>query len=179
MSSGVRGRGLSGVSQRTTVFKGQGFSLRGEKNRFVLPPSFRKAFADNDEERVLCLIQHDRFPCLSGFGLSRADRFEELLDKEEENAVRRGQEFDRDMRSMQVYGFSEMPFDASGRFILPEHLATLAGIGENICFLGGGQFVTLWDLDKLATMGAPFAGPLAACRALAKEAKAKARGKRK
>ena len=167
------------MAQRPTVYRGQGFSLRGEKNRFVLPPSFRKVFADNNDERVLCLIQHDRFPCLSAFGLSRAGDFEDLLDKEEENAVRRGEAFDRDLRSMQLYGFAEVPFDASGRFILPDHLAGLAGIEENICFLGGGQFITLWDLDKLAGMGAPFAGPYAACKALAEEAEAKAKAKRK
>ncbi|WP_242447452.1 division/cell wall cluster transcriptional repressor MraZ [Aurantiacibacter aquimixticola] len=145
----------------------------------MLPPSFRKVFAENDDERVLCLIQHDRFPCLSAFGLSRSTSFEDVLDKEEENAVRRGEDFDRDLRAMQLYGFVEVPFDASGRFILPDHLAGLAGIDDNICFLGGGQFITLWDLDRLQAMGSAFAAPHAACAALAKDARAKAEGKKR
>ncbi|MGB3166146.1 MAG: division/cell wall cluster transcriptional repressor MraZ [Alteraurantiacibacter sp.] len=145
----------------------------------MLPPSFRKVFADNNDERVLCLVQHDRFPCLSAFGLSRAEDFEALLDKEEDNAVRRGEHYDRDLRSMQLYGFAEVPFDASGRFILPDHLAGLANIDANICFLGAGQFITLWNLDTLGGMGAPFAGPFAACRALADDAAAKAKAKKK
>jgi len=162
------------VSQRPTGYRGQGFSLRGEKNRFVLPPSFRKVLADNGDESVLCLVKHDRYPCLSAFGLSRTDSFDALIEKEEENAVRRGEPFDRDLRAMQLWGFAEAAFDKSGRFILPEHLAGLAGIAENICFLGGGQFITLWDLDQLAAMGGPFAGPHAACKALADEARARA-----
>ncbi len=165
--------------QRPAGYRGQGFSLRGEKNRFVLPPSFRKVFADNGDDSVLCLIQHDRYPCLSAFGLSRTESFEDLLDKEEENAVRRDVEFDRDLRSMQLWGFAEASFDKSGRFILPDHLASLAGIEDNICFLGGGQFITLWDLDRLGAMGAPFAGPHAACAAMAADARAKAKGKGK
>ncbi len=44
------------MSQRSAGYRGQGFSLRGEKNRFVLPPSFRKVMADNGDENVLCLI---------------------------------------------------------------------------------------------------------------------------
>ena len=167
------------MSVRPAGYRGQGFSLRGEKNRFVLPPSFRKVFADNGDDNVLCLIQHDRYPCLSAFGLSRTDSFEELLDKEEENAVRRNHEFDRDLRSMQLWGFAEAAFDKSGRFILPEHLGGLVGIDDNICFLGGGQFITLWDINKLAAMGAPFAGPHAACAALADDAHAKAKGRGK
>lgn len=162
------------MSQRSTGYRGQGFSLRGEKNRFVLPPSFRKVFADNGDDNVLCLIQHDRFPCLSAFGLSRTESFPDLLDKDEENAVRRGEAFDRDLRSMQLWGFAEASFDQSGRFILPDHLSGLVGIDDNICFLGGGEFITLWDLDRLASMGVPFAGPHAACKAMAAEARAKA-----
>jgi MraZ protein len=58
----------------------------------------------------------------------------------------------------QLWSFSEVPFDASGRFVLPEHLAELCGIGEGICFLGGGQFFTLWSPKQLYAMGAGWEG---------------------
>lgn len=165
------------VANRPTGYRGQGFSLRGEKSRFVLPPAFRKVFTDNGDERVLCLAKHEKYPCLTGFGLSRTETFEEQLDKEEENAIRRGVEFDRDLRSMQLWGFSEIPFDASGRFILPDHLAELGNLGEAIYYQGGGQFLTLWNPDSLYAMGAGWEGAQATCRTLAAEAASK--GKRK
>jgi len=165
------------MAQRPAGYRGQGFSLRGEKGRFVLPPSFRKVFADAGDERVLCLTKHEKYPCLTAFGLSRTDGFEEQLDKEEENAVRRGIDFERDLRSMQLWGFSEVSFDASGRFILPEHLSELGGFGQAIYFQGGGQFLTMWDPDRLYAMGPGWEGAQATCRTLAADAATK--GKRK
>ena len=161
------------MAERPTGYRGQGFSLRGEKGRYVLPPAFRKVFADNGDERVLCIAKHDKYPCLTAFGLSRTATFEDLMAKEEESAIRRGVEYDPDLRAMQLYGFTEIPFDASGRFILPDHLAGLGGLEGEVYFQGGGAFITLWDPERLYAMGAGFEGPQAACRALAAEAEAK------
>lgn len=167
----VAGKTVSGYS-------GQGFSPRGEKGRYVLPPAFRNAIAPNQNDaRVLCLARHDRWKCLTGFGLSRTDSFEAQLDREEESALRLGREFDRELRSIQLWTFSEIPFDASGRFVLPDHLGELCGIGGAICFLGAGQFFTLWAPDQLYAMGQGWEGQQAVCRKL--EADAAAKGKRK
>ena len=157
-------------------YSGQGFSPRGEKGRYVLPPAFRNAIAPTDKDpRTLCLVKHDRWNCLSGFGLSRTATFEAQLEREEDNAVRRTQDFDRELRSTQLWSFTEVPFDASGRFVLPDHLAELCAIDEAICFLGGGQFLTLWAPKQLYRMGQGWEGQQAVCRKL----EADARGKRK
>ena len=167
----VTGKAVSGYS-------GQGFSPRGEKGRYVLPPAFRNAIASGpDDPRTLCLARHDRWNCLTGFGLSRTDSFEAQLGREEESALRLGREFDRELRSIQLWTFSEIPFDASGRFVLPEHLAELCGIDGAICFLGAGQFFTLWAPEQLYKMGQGWEGQQAVCRKL--EADAAAKGKRK
>lgn len=159
-------------------YSGQGFSPRGEKGRFVLPPAFRNAIASGkDDPRTLCLAKHDRWNCLTGFGLARTETFDAQLDREEEGALRLQREFDRELRSIQLWTFTEVPFDASGRFVLPEHLAELCGIDDAICFLGGGQFFTLWSPPQLYSMGQGWEGQQAVCRKL--EADAAARGKRK
>lgn len=159
-------------------YGGQGFSLRGEKGRFVLPPAFRNAIAPGkDDARILCLAKHDRWNCLSGFGIDRKDSIEDLLDREEDNAVRRGEPFDRELRSMQLWNFVEVPFDASGRFVLPDHLAELCTIDSAICFLGGGRAFTLWAPAKLYEMGQGWEGQQALCRKF--EADANVKGRRK
>jgi MraZ protein len=157
-------------------YSGQGFSLRGEKGRFVLPPQFRKSVRESSEGiRTLCLAKHERWNCLTGFGLSRRDAFAEQLDREEMIALQAGREFDRDLRAMQLYGFSEVPFDDSGRFIMPDHLIDLGAVGEGLFFSGAGAFFTLWNPQELARMGTGWEGAQAACAMLSAEAAGKAK----
>lgn len=165
------------VAGRPFSYRGQGFSLRGEKNRFVLPPAFRKVVKDSSyDQRTLCIAKHERWDCLTGFGLSRMDELDEQLDREEERAIRQNLEFDRDTRSAQLYGFMEVPFDESGRFIMPEYLIELGGLEEQVFFQGGGAFFTIWNPAKLEAMGPDWAAAKAACKALASES---AKGRKK
>lgn len=161
-------------------YSGQGFSLRGEKSRFVLPPQFRKTVRESsDGARVLCLAKHDRWNCLTGFGLSRREAFAAQLDREETIALQAGRDFDRDLRAVQLYGFSEVPFDDSGRFIMPDHLVDLGNLGidssKGLFFSGAGAFFTIWNPAELARMGAGWEGAQAACTMLAAEAAGKAK----
>ena len=157
-------------------YSGQGFSLRGEKGRFVLPPQFRKTVRESsDGNRTLCLAKHERWNCLTGFGKSREQDFFAQLDREENLAVQRGTDFDRDLRQIQLFGFTEVPFDDSGRFIMPEHLLELGCVGEGLFFQGAGSFFTLWNPEEIARMGAGWEGAQAACAMLAAEAAGKPR----
>lgn len=167
------------MQQQAAGYRGEGFSLRGEKDRFVLPPLFRKAWAELGDERILCVAKHHSLPCLRGFGFSRTQGFNQILDRDEANAVQRGLPFDRERIATKMWTFAEVPFDASGRFILPERYCKVGGIGDNICFLGGGEFITLWDLDRLGEMGDDWADQYELCLASAEEARAKSGGKAK
>lgn len=165
------------MSEAFEGYSGQAFSLRSEKGRFTLPPAFRNAVKASSEGKTLCLTTHDKWDCLVGFGLSRKAEVEALLDREEEAAYKFGREFDRDIRSIQLTNFETMPFDDSGRFIMPEFLRGLGGIDDAVFFLSAGRVFTLWNPAKLYEMGHEFAMPKAACRALEEEARAK--GKKK
>jgi MraZ protein len=154
-------------------YSGQAYSPAGDKGRFVLPPLFRKAVRDSSEGRVLCLMKHPGWNCLVGFGLSRKEELNAQLDREEEMAIRLGKEFDRDTRASQLFGFLEMPFDDSGRFVMPEHLRRIGLIEDGLYFQGGGRFFTLWNPAELAKMGDDWAGAKAACESFLEEAKAK------
>ena len=159
-------------------YNGTGFSLLRDKGRFVLPPQFRKTVKDSSfDKQTLCLDKHDRWPCLIGFGLSRKDGFEAQLDREEDLAAKRSQDFDRELRSLQLNGFAQMPYDDSGRFVLPDYLAELAKVEDQLYFQGAGQFFVLFSPVELAKMGQGWEGAQAACRQLAAEAQGKAKAK--
>lgn len=166
------------MAGRPAGYSGQGFSTRGEKGRYALPPAFRKAIAPTeDTPRILCLAKHDRWNCLTGFALSRTESFEAQLEREQETAMRMAREFDWEQRVSQLWSFQEVPFDASGRFVLPDSLGQLCQMDAGISFLGGSPFFTLWAPQALYAMGAGWEGQQAVCRQ--QEAEAAARGRRK
>jgi len=160
-------------------YNGQAFSPAGDKGRFVLPPTFRKAVKESSGgAKTLCLAVHDKYDCLVGFGLSRMDELHAQLDKEEERAIRLGlADFDPDARAQQLFGFEQVPFDDSGRFVMPEHLRDLGKVEDALYFHGAGKFFFAWNPDELARMDASFRGAQAACQKLVCEAEAKARKK--
>jgi len=173
----MRGRGAGAVADQPIRYSGKGFSLRGEKNRLMLPASLRKdVIASSGGERTLCLVKHDRWTCLIGFGLSRVDSFDDYLDREEERATRLGRDFDRDARSMGLYGYEQVPFDPSGRFVLNDDLSDMGNLRDEVFFHGAGEFFTLWNPDELYATGPELAAAQASCRKWRADA---AKGKRK
>ena len=132
-------------------YSGQAFSPAGDKGRFVLPSAFRKAVKDSSGARILCLAAHDRFDCLVGFGLSRTEKLEAQLEREEEQ---------------QLFGFEQLPFDDSGRFVMPEHLRDLGKVDGGLYFQGAGDFFFVWNPAELALMGPEWKGAQASCAKL-------------
>ena len=158
------------------AYSGQAYSPAGDKGRYVLPPAFRKAVKESsDGARTLCLVAHERFDCLIGFGLSRIAKLHEQLEREEERAIRLGQtDFDRDVRAGQLFQFEQLPFDDSGRFVMPDHLKELGKVEDGLYFQGAGDFFFVWNPDRLAKMGPEWKGAQATAKRLVVETDAKA-----
>lgn len=156
-------------------YSGQAYSPAGDKGRFVLPTDFRKAVKESSGgQRILCLAKHDRWKCLVGFGLSREVELEAQLDREEQNALTAGKDFDRDLRAMSLFGYKKLGFDESGRFIMPENLRKRAVIEDGLFFHGAGKFFTVWSPAQLEQMPEQWEDLQAACEDLVAEAQAKA-----
>lgn len=149
------------------IYSGQGFSLQRDKNRFVLPTQFRNTVKDSSGKAVLCLAKHDRWNCLSGFGLSRVNDFDQQIREEQAAAIQTGKDFDAEKRAFDLYSYYEVPFDGSGRFVLPEDLVVLANIGDQLYFQGAGRFFTVWNPQELEDMGDDWKSAQMACRNLA------------
>lgn len=134
----------------------------------MLPPAFRKAVKESSGgNRTLCLAAHDRFDCLIGFGLSRTEKLEAQLDREEERAIRMNQpDFDREVRAAQLFGFEQLPFDDSGRFVMPEHLRELGKVEDGLYFQAAGEFFFIWAPQQLKLMGPEWKSAQAACETL-------------
>ena len=166
-------RGAAGVTGLPVIYSGQGFSPKGDKERYLLPAPFRKAVTESSAGKNLLLVaKHPTWECLVGYGESRRAGLMAEIDRDHELATRAGQPFDRDMRYFQMFDCAEIGFDNSGRFVIPAHLKALVGIGESIYLQGSGPLFTLWAPDVLARQQGPhWASAQAACASLMKGGK--------
>ena len=170
------------MSDRPVIYSGQGLSQRGDKDRFVLPPAFRKAVTEGSgtessaNKPLFYAAKHHKWQCLVGFGESRRDGLLAEIDRDYELALRAGQPFDRDERMFQMFDCHEVGFDPSGRHVLPRHLRDLVSIQDAVFFQGSGLWFTLWAPEVLmAQVGPQWASAQAACASLMADAAGKVR----
>ncbi|MEO0464246.1 MAG: division/cell wall cluster transcriptional repressor MraZ [Pseudomonadota bacterium] len=157
-------------------YTGQAFSPAGDKGRFVLPPEFRSAVkVSSGGAKTLCLTRHHDWNCLVGFGLSRHDELEAQLKYEEDSAIRAGKPFDRDRRRLSLFGYRKVPFDDSGRFIMPEALRKRANIQSGLFYHGMGPFFVIFSPEQLAAEGENFEDLLMDCEDAMAEAESRSR----
>ena len=161
-------------------YSGQAYSPAGDKGRYVLPPDFRNGIKlASGGIKTLCIARHHKWKegwkCLVGFGLNYEAQLEDILKHEEEMAVRAREPFDRDRRRMSLFSYRKVPFDDSGRFIMPEALRARAKIDGGVYFNGMGTFFTLWAPEMLGELGEDFEDILMDCEDAMAEAEAKSR----
>ncbi|MEJ2458534.1 MAG: CPBP family glutamic-type intramembrane protease, partial [Novosphingobium sp.] len=104
---------------------------------------------------------------------------ESELDREQARADAAGRSYNRVKKAMALYTFQQVPFDGSGRFVLPEGLARLANVGDQLYFQGVGQFITIWNPEELYKMAddPELEGAIEICRSAAEAELAKAKKK--
>lgn len=159
------------------TYSGYGLSPKGDKGRFILPPVLRKQVREASEnQNIVCIAKHQKWNCLIAFGTTRELEFNAILERERQDAKDRGDAgWDWDERSQQLFSYTPVPFDESGRFLVPEHLLRLGGIGDEIYFQGGGGFIMLWSHEELEKMGPAFEATKANCAAVREAAKSDGR----
>ena len=156
------------MTGRPVIYSGQGFSPKGDKDRYVLPASFRRTVTESSADKNLLLVsKHEKWNCLIGYGASRRDGLLAEIDRDYQVALGAGQPFDRDLRYFQLFDCTEISFDNSGRFVIPAHLKKLVGSTGSIFIQGSGPFFTLWSPDVLAAQEGPqWASAQAACASM-------------
>lgn len=133
------------------TYLGQGFSLKGDKDRFVLPANFRKLVTESsDNHNLLYASLHPVHNCLVGFGASYIQRQAAMVDARAEKAFAEGLEFNADVANAMFGDATEIGYDNSGRCIIPAHLRNIVGITDKIYFHGFRDTFLMWAPDALA-----------------------------
>lgn len=128
----------------------QGFALNAvdAKGRVAIPAAFRSVIEANSDGRFVLIGRHEKDPCLSAFDRGWLRVRKDRIDRDENLALAAGRPFDRLNEERRAFGQSEdLPFDASGRFILPSILRKRAGIelGGLAYFTGAGGTFEIWN----------------------------------
>ena len=128
------------------VFKGYALQGIDGKGRVALPAPVRQIVETSKGERMLLLSDDDKRDCLRAADQNWADRLYDRLSDDADRALNAGQTIDREDIAAAAFGrFDEVPFDASGRFILPPFLRKKADLSDLAFFWGAGDTVEIWN----------------------------------
>ncbi len=137
------------------LFRGHALQGIDAKGRVGIPAPLRATIERNAGEKILLLGVHGLSGCLVGAdsGLSQIDYQRMLRDEDRSPA----DASERNAAARRAFGMAhELPFDASGRFILPPFLRQKAGLDDQAFFLGVGERFEIWAPERLlADLGVP------------------------
>ncbi len=157
--------GHAGVTGSPVIYIGQGFSPKGDKERFVLPADVRKIVTEaSANQNVMLAAKHEEWDCLFACGTSYSQQLAEEIRAEHAQAIAHGQPSQRSKRSLLFGSLMQVNFDNSGRFVLPAHLKQQARITDALYIHGTLDFFTLWSPEVLMEQQGPeWIGPQASC----------------
>ena len=160
--------GYSGVTGIPVIYMGQGFSPKGDKERFVLPADVRRIVAEASANQTVMLVAKDEeWDCLIACGTSYSHQLAEEIRAERAAALAKGVPAPRSKRALMFGSFVQVNFDTSGRFVLPPHLKQQVGITDSVYIHGTLDYFTIWSPEVLARQEGPeWEGPKASCASL-------------
>ena len=129
------------------IFTGNALNAVDGKGRLSIPPFIRGVLERSSDSRAVQIGVHESRPCLTVFGQSYLDHMLREFDRRMLAAEERGEELDElDDRSAAVFGMTErVPYDPSGRIIMPQMLRDEGRIEDLALFVGRARYVELWN----------------------------------
>lgn len=138
------------------LFRGHALQGIDAKGRVGIPAPMRATIERNGGGQMLLLGINAASGCLTGADTLLSEIEFDRIAREQERAL----EHDRAPRltpnTQELFGIADdVPFDASGRFILPLFNREEAGLTDLAFFLGRGDHFEIWDPQRLDESNAP------------------------
>lgn len=156
----------------------RGYALQGvdDKGRVAIPAALRSTLetntpprADGKDARQVVISIHEEGACLTGFDTVAANEQVADLKRREADVVGTSGTRNWEMLRLGIGPSETLPFDASGRFILPGFPRDEAGIEDLAFFYGVGESFEIWDPRRLIKHPTAPDAMKAACRYLCKQ----------
>lgn len=109
------------------------------KGRVSVPAPFRTALAGQAFQGIV-LFRSSNHPCLEGFAHDTMEELGARLDRFDLFSA------EQDDLATAIFGEAvQLPFDGDGRVILPQDMASFAGLQEQAAFAGLGRKFQIWN----------------------------------
>lgn len=129
------------------LFQGSALNAVDAKGRVSVPAFLRTVIERRGDSRTIVLAKHEQFACLSAYDPAYAAlkhaKLERLLEKEETDAE--AQLIYQQRNLMAFAATEEVPYDSSGRIVLPPMMRRKGGIADLALFLGAGETFQIWN----------------------------------
>lgn len=128
------------------LFTGHALNAIDGKGRVAIPAGMRAAIEANGDGRNLIIAKHESDDCLIGYDRGWSALLHARLERTEDRAADAGKDYSRHNPARRAFGLIEdVPYDASGRFILPPMLRDRAKLTDLALFLGTGDTFEIWN----------------------------------
>ena len=135
-------------------YQGDGIGLVDDKGRVSIPAVLRQTLSANypkaggKDGGTIVVGMHEEAECLIAYDPGYLDVLAERLQARESAHLRGNGAPDYNIKRDQVQG-EPVPFDGSGRFILPPWPIEYAGITGHAFFYGLLDHIEIWDPRRL------------------------------
>lgn len=140
------------------TYRGFGLSAIDGKGRVAIPAKLRATLEFNSvNERVIALSRSRSSPCLTGYDVPYADILPDVLAQEMAEQDPSAPRMSRENLNRMAFGVVEdVPYDASGRLVIPPFMRKLGQLEDLAFFHGSGHIIEIWNPQVLLkTEGAP------------------------
>jgi MraZ protein len=129
------------------LFQGSALNAVDAKGRVSVPAFLRSVIERRGDAKTIVLAKHESFPCLSAYDPAYAalkhSKLERLFEKEEGNPAAA---LDYQQRNLMAFAATEeVPYDSSGRIVLPPMMRRKGGIEDLALYLGTGETFQIWN----------------------------------
>ncbi|QNM82520.1 division/cell wall cluster transcriptional repressor MraZ [Sphingomonas sabuli] len=130
------------------LFQGSALNAVDAKGRVSVPAFLRSVIERRGDARTIVLAKHEAFPALSAYDPAYAAlkhaKLERLLEKEEGAGDQAQLEYQQ--RNLMAFAATEeVPYDSSGRIVLPPMMRRKGAIEDLALFLGTGETFQIWN----------------------------------
>lgn len=148
------------VLEREHLFRGSALNAVDAKGRLSVPAFIRQKVERRSDEKLLVLSLHVEFQCLVGYDANYSAVIQEKSEK------RLGESPDAlaelDLQASLFAGTVDVPYDPSGRIILPPRLKRRADLADLALFVGMGGEFQVWNPQIALKSNSPALRELAA-----------------
>ena len=128
-------------------FQGSALNAVDAKGRLSVPAFVRSVIERRSDARAIVIGAHEVSPCLTAYGRGYARNLFDEMERRRltEEATGAGVE-EHYSRARRLFGMTEdVPYDSSGRIVLPPMMRRKGRIEDLALFVGIGGVVEIWN----------------------------------